>query len=454
MPPHVSRSAGASLQDLRGEFARRRRALLKLMGRDSIAILPAAPVRHRNNDVEYAYRQDSDFHYLTGFDEPESVAVLVPGRDHAEYILFVRERDPTRETWEGWRAGPAGARRAFGADDAFPITDIDEILPGLMENRVKVFYSMGMYPEFDQRLVGWVNGLRTQARNGRHPPQEIVALDHVLHDMRLYKSRVEIGLMREAARIAARAHVRAMQFCRPGLKEYEVMAEIIHEFRRHNADTSYQPIVGGGANSCILHYRENDQPLKAGDVLLVDAGCEYESYASDITRTFPVAGRFTPEQRAVYEVVLEANRAAIAQVRPGNHWNEPHEAAVRVITHGLLKLGLLKGRPAKLERDGAYRRFFMHRTGHWLGMDVHDVGDYKIGDEWRVLEPGMALTIEPGIYIPAGARGVPKRWQRIGVRIEDDVVVTKTGVQVLSDGVPKDVDAIERLMSRGATAHD
>lgn len=417
------------------------------MGRDSIAILPAAPVRHRNNDVEYAYRQDSDFYYLTGFDEPESVAVLVPGRDHAEYILFVRERDPARETWDGRRAGPAGARRTFGADDAFPITDIDEILPGLMENRARVFYSMGMYPEFDQRLVGWVNGLRTQARDGRHPPQEIVALDHFLHDMRLYKSRVEIGLMREAARIAARAHVRAMRFCRPGIKEYEVMAELIHEFRQHNADTSYHPIVGGGANSCILHYRENDQPLKAGDVLLIDAGCEYESYASDITRTFPVGGRFTPEQRAVYQVVLDANRAAIAKVRPGNHWNEPHEAAVRVITHGLVKLGLLKGRPAKLERDGAYRRFFMHRTGHWLGMDVHDVGDYKIGDEWRVLEPGMVLTIEPGIYIPAGARGVPKRLQRIGVRIEDDVVVTKNGVEVLTDGAPKDVEAIEKLMS-------
>ena len=446
-PPHVSRSSGSSRQDLRNEFARRRHSLLKVMGRDSIAILPAAPVRHRNNDVEYAYRQDSDFYYLTGFDEPESVAVLVPGRDHAEYILFVRERDPARETWDGRRAGPAGARRAYGADDAFPITDIDEILPGLMENRAKVFYSMGMYPEFDQRLVGWVNGLRTQARNGRHPPQEIVALDHVLHDMRLYKSRVEIGLMREAARIAARAHVRAMRSCRPGLKEYEVMAEIIHEFRLYNADTSYHPIVGGGANSCILHYRDNDQPLKAGDVLLVDAGCEYESYASDITRTFPVGGRFTPEQRAVYQIVLDANRAAIARVRPGNHWNEPHEAAVRVITHGLVKLGLLKGRPAKLERDGAYRRFFMHRTGHWLGMDVHDVGDYKIGDEWRVLEPGMALTIEPGIYIPAGTRGVPKRFHRIGVRIEDDVVVTKNGVEVLTDGAPKDVEAIERLMT-------
>lgn len=420
---------------------------MRLMGRDAIAIVPAAPVRHRNNDVAYAYRQDSDFHYLTGFGEPESVAVLVPGREQAEYILFVRDRDPARETWDGRRAGPAGARRIYGAHDAFPITDMDEILPGLIENRAKVFYAMGFYPEFDQRVVGWVNALRTQASNGRHPPQEIVALDHVLHELRLYKSRTEIALMRESARIAARAHARAMRFCRPGRMEYEVMAELIHEFRLHNTDTSYYPIVGGGANSCILHYQENDRRLREGDVLLIDAGCEHHCYASDITRTIPVSGRFTAAQRAVYEIVLEANLAAIAKVRPGNHWNEPHEAAVRVITHGLVKLGLLKGRPAKLERDGAYRRYFMHRTGHWLGMDVHDVGDYKIGNEWRVLEPGMALTVEPGIYIPAGARGVPKRFQGIGVRIEDDVVVTRTGAEVLSEGAPKDPDEIEALMS-------
>ncbi len=431
------------------EFAHRRAALMRHMGRDSIAIVPAAPVRRRNNDVEYAYRQDSDFHYLTGFGEPESVAVLIPGRAQAEYILFVRDRDPARETWDGHRAGPAGARRSYGADDAFPITDMDEILPGLMENRTKVFYAMGIYPEFDQRVVGWVNGLRTQARNGRHPPQEMVALDQVLHELRLHKSRAEIGLMRESARIAARAHVRAMRFCRPGRTEYEVMAEIVHEFRLHNADTSYHPIVGSGANSCILHYHENDQRLREGDVLLIDAGCEHRYYASDITRTIPVGGRFTPEQRAVYEVVLEANRAAIAKVRPGNHWNEPHEAAVRVVTQGLVKLGLLKGRPSKLERDGAYRRFFMHRTGHWLGMDVHDVGDYKIGDEWRVLEPGMVLTVEPGIYVPVGARGVPKRFHGIGVRIEDDVVVTRTGAEVLSEGAPKDADEIESLMAAG-----
>lgn len=420
---------------------------MRLMGRDSIAILPAAPVRHRNSDVEYYYRQDSDFHYLTGFPEPEAIAVLVPGRDQAEYILFVRERDATREIWDGRRAGPAGAIRSYGADDAFPIGDVDEILPGLLENRAKVFYTMGLYADFDQRVVGWVNSLRTQARNGRHPPQEFVALDHVLHDMRLYKSRTEVELMREAARIAARAHVRAMRFCRPGRTEYEVMAELVHEFRRHNADISYHPIVGGGANGCVLHYRDNADTLRKGELLLVDAGCEYQCYASDITRTYPVDGRFTPEQRAVYEVVLEANRAAIACVRPGNHWNAPHEAAVQVVTQGLVHLGLLKGRVATLIKDGAYRRFFMHRTGHWLGLDVHDVGDYKVGDEWRVLEPGMALTIEPGIYIPPGSRGVPKRFQRIGIRIEDDVVVTRTGVEVLTSQVPKDPDRIESLMA-------
>ena len=433
----------------RDEFARRRRQLIKLMGRDSIAVLPAAPVRLRNNDVEYAYRQDSDFHYLTGFPEPEAVAVLVPGRAQAEYILFVRERDPLRETWDGRRAGPAGARRDYGAADAFPISDMDEILPGLLENRARVFHTMGVYADFDQRVVGWVNGLRTQARNGRRPPAEFVALDPVLHDMRLFKSRAELELMRTSAHIAARAHQRAMRFCRPGATEYEVMAELVHEFRSHNADTSYHPIVGGGANSCVLHYRENDQPLRSGDLLLVDAGCEYQCYASDITRTFPVNGRFTAAQRAVYAVVLEANRAAIARVRPGNHWNEPHEAAVRVITQGLVRLGLLKGRVPALIKSGAYRRYFMHRTGHWLGLDVHDVGDYKIGDAWRVLEPGMVMTVEPGIYIPAGTRGVPRGFRNIGIRIEDDVVVTKRGNEVLTARAPKDPDQIEALMARG-----
>ncbi len=421
--------------------------LMRFMGPGTIAVLPAAPVQRRNNDVDFAFRQDSDFFYLTGFNEPESIAVLVPGRAQAQFILFVRDRDPTRETWDGRRAGPAGATRDFGADDAFPIADIDEILPGLMENRERVYYPMGAYEDFDRQMRGWVNGLRGQARFGRHPPYEFVALQHVLHDMRLYKSRGELSLMREAANIAARAHVRAMNRSSPGVNEYELMAELLHEFRLSNADTSYQPIVGSGPNACILHYHENNRTLRDGDLLLVDAGCEYECYASDITRTWPVNGEFTSEQRAVYEVVLAANLAAIAKTHAGNHWNDPHEAAVRVITQGLVKLGLLKGRLPGLIRSEAYKRYFMHRTGHWLGMDVHDVGDYKVGDEWRVLEPGMVMTIEPGIYIPPGDREAPKKFRGIGIRIEDDVAVTANGADVLTKRAPKDPDEIESLLA-------
>src|SRR5262245_51404260 len=276
------------------EFARRRRQLMKMMGKGGIAILPAVPEKSRNNDVLYHYRPDSDLFYLTGFAEPEAVAVLVPGRAQAEYVLFVRDRDPARETWDGRRAGPEGASRDYGADDAFPIADIDDILPGLMESCGRVYYTMGLHPEFDHRVIGWVNQLKSRARNGVQPPQEFVALDHLLHDMRLFKSRGELDAMRKAGRIAAAAHVRAMQFTRPGRMEFEVMAELLHEFRRHNADISYHPIVGGGANTCILHYHENSQTLQDGDLLLIDAGCEYELYASDITRTFPVNRRFTP----------------------------------------------------------------------------------------------------------------------------------------------------------------
>ena len=428
------------------EFAKRRRQLMKMMGKGGIAILPAVPEKTRNSDVQYHYRPDSDFFYLTGFAEPEAVAVLIPGRTHAEYVLFVRERDPARETWDGHRAGPEGVTRDYGADDAFPIGDIDDILPGLMENCSRVYYTMGLHQEFDQRVIGWVNGLKTQARTGIVPPQEFVALDHLLHDMRLFKSRPELDAMRKSARIAVAAHQRAIRFTRPGRMEYEVMAELLHEFRRSNADISYHPIVGGGANTCILHYHENDAELQDGDLLLIDAGCEYELYASDITRTFPVGGRFSPEQRAIYEVVLEAQYAAIEKTKPGNHWNEPHEAAVKVITQGLVKLGLLKGKVPALIRDGEYRKYFMHRTGHWLGMDVHDVGDYKVAEHWRVLEPGMVMTVEPGIYIPAGSKGVAKRWWNIGVRIEDDVAVTADGNEVLTAGLVKDADDIEKLM--------
>jgi Xaa-Pro aminopeptidase len=431
----------------REEFARRRRQLIKAMGREAIAIIPAATVHLRNNDVEYAYRQDSNFFYLTGFAEPESVAVLVPGRPQGEYLLFVRDRDPARETWDGRRAGPVGARRDYGADDAFPIGDIDDILPGLMEGRAKVYYTVGIHREFDQRVLGWVNGLRAQAKQGRHAPYEMVALEHELHEMRLFKSRAECAQMRHAAEIAARAHVRAMRACRPGRFEYEIAAEIRHEFMRARADISYLPIVGGGANGCILHYRENADELRDGELLLIDAGCEYESYASDITRTLPVNGRFTPPQRAAYDVVLEANLAAIEAVRPGASWNRPHEVAVQVLTAGMVRLGLLKGRVPSLVKSLAYRRFYMHKTGHWLGMDVHDVGDYKIGDAWRQLEPGMVLTVEPGLYIPPGTRGIPPEFRNIGIRIEDDVLVTREGHEVLTTGVAKHAREIEQLMA-------
>jgi Xaa-Pro aminopeptidase len=427
------------------EFARRRKQLMRMMGADGIAILPAAPVRTRSRDVEYRYRQDSDFYYLTGFAEPEAVAVLVPGRDKGEYLLFCRERDKAKEQWDGVRAGQEGAINDFGADDAFPIDDIDEILPGIMESCTRVYYTMGMYSDFDSRIADWVNSLRSKLSRGVHTPQEFVALDHLLHDMRLYKSRSEIAAMRRSAKVAVRAHQRAMKVTRPGLFEYEVEAEFRHEFRRNNAWVSYSPIVGSGANACTLHYVDNSAELRDGDLLLIDAGCELDYYASDITRTFPVNGRFSPEQLAVYEIVLEAQLAAIDKVRKGNHWNDPHDAAVRVITKGLRKLGLIDGPLPKLIKDEAYREFYMHRTGHWIGMDVHDVGDYKVADEWRVLETGMVTTVEPGVYI-SGKRSVPKAFRNIGVRIEDDVAVTSRGPDVLSKGLVKDPGDIEALM--------
>lgn len=427
------------------EFARRRRQLMRMVGTGGIAILPAAPVRIYSRDVEYRFRQDSDFYYLTGLAEPDAVMVLVPGRENGEYLVFCRERDKAKELWDGARAGPSGAVEIYGADDAFPIDDIDDILPGVMESCNRVYYTMGQYADFDTRMSDWVNSLRARELRGVHTPQEFVALDHLLHDMRLYKSRTELSAMRKSAKVAALAHKRAMQFVRPGLYEYEVEAEFLHEFRRHDAGISYSPIVGSGANSCTLHYVDNNARLEAGDLLLIDAGCELDYYASDITRTIPVSGRFSPEQRAVYEIVLDAQLEAIEKTRKGNHWNEPHDAAVTVITRGLKRIGLLEGSVPKLIKDGAYKEFFMHRTGHWIGMDVHDVGDYKVGDEWRHLESGMVTTVEPGIYIPA-SRKIPARWRNIGIRIEDDVAVTNDGPDVLSKSLVKDPDEIEALM--------
>jgi len=427
------------------EFPRRRRQLMRMIGRGGVAVLPAAPERIRNRDITYPFRQDSDFHYLTGFPEPEAVAVLVPGRRHAEYILFCRERDPERERWDGERAGTDGAVTAYGADDAFPIADIDEILPGLLEQCDRVYHTMGAHPEFDARVIGWVNALRARVSGGE-APQEFVALDPMLHDMRLYKSRAEIAAMRRAARIGVSAHFRALRDVRPGMREYELEAEFLHEFRRHGGEPAYPPIVAGGANACVLHYRANDARLGDGDLVLIDAGCEYECYASDITRTLPVNGVFGDRQREVYEVVLAARGAALARVGPGHHWNEPHEAAVRTITRGLKRLGLLSGSLKSLIRDQAYRAFFMHRTGHWLGIDVHDVGGYRVGDQWRLQEPGMTMTVEPGLYIAAQS-GAPKAWWHLGVRIEDDVRVTREGHEVLTSALPVAADEIEAVMA-------
>lgn len=437
----------------KAEYARRRKALMAEMVPNSIAILPAAAVTIRNRDVEHIYRQDSDFQYLSGFGEPEAVIALIPGREHGEYVLFCRERDPLRELWDGLRAGQEGAIREYGADDAFPINDIDDILPGLIEGRDRVYTAMGSHPEFDRHLMEWVNQIRSKANLGAQPPKEFVALDHLLHDMRLYKSAAEIKVMREAAAISARAHVRAMQAARPGLHEYSLEAELDYEFRRGGARMSaYGSIVAAGRNTCILHYQDNNALLRDGDLVLIDAGCEIDCYASDITRTFPVSGTFSPEQRAIYEIVLQAQQAAFAEIAPGKHWNRAHEATVRVITEGLVRLGLLVGDVDELIAAEAHRGFYMHRAGHWLGLDVHDVGEYKVGGEWRVLEPGMALTVEPGIYISPHNDQVPKKWRGIGVRIEDDVVVTRTGCEILTSGVPKAIDEVEALMAAARAA--
>ena len=431
------------------EFAARRRRLMDMMAQDSIAILPAAPERVRNRDVLHPFRQDSDFHYLSGFDEPDAVLVIIPGREHGESVLFCKEKDPAKELWDGFLAGPEGAIEQFGLDDAFPIADIDDILPGMIEGRSRVYYPLGRDQSFDQRVMEWVKTIRSKVRSGSNPPGEFVALEHLLHDLRLIKSAAEVRVMAKAAEISAEAHVRAMKRARQGGYEYNLEAELIHTFMSHGArSTAYPSIVGGGANGCILHYIENSAPLKEGDLVLIDAGCEYECYASDITRTFPVSGRFSAEQKAIYEVVLAAQYAAIDAVHSDNHWNRPHEAALEVLVQGLIELGILKGTTVEQAiEEEAFRPYFMHRTGHWLGMDVHDVGDYKIGGAWRQLEPGMALTVEPGLYIAPDNTDVDEKWRGIGIRIEDDVVVTKDGCRVLTSGVPKEIDEIEALMA-------
>ncbi|MEK9996105.1 MAG: Xaa-Pro aminopeptidase [Halieaceae bacterium] len=431
----------------KAEFARRRKNLMGMMDKHTIAIIPGAREVTRSRDTEYPFRQNSDLFYLTGFEEPDAVLVLVPGRRQGQVVLFCRERDPDMELWNGYRLGPEGAVAYLGVDDAFPIDDLDEILPGLIEGTQRIYYSMGHDDVFDQRVMGWVNQIRKLVRTGAAPPADFTDLAFLLHEQRLIKSAAEVRVMRKAGEISAAAHVRAMQECQPGRYEYHLEAAIQRTFAEHGARfPAYNSIVGSGANACVLHYTENASKMRAGDLVLIDAGCEYQGYAADITRTFPVSGQFSTEQRAIYDLVLEAQRAAIAKVRPGNTWNQPHDATVRVITRGLIKLGLLRGKERELIKAEAYRDFYMHRAGHWLGLDVHDVGEYRVDGRWRQLEPGMVLTIEPGIYVAADNTKVPKRWRGIGVRIEDDVVVTEQGCDVLTGDVPKRADEIEALM--------
>ena len=429
------------------EYARRRRHLTAAMEPNSIAIIPSSREQVRSRDTHFPFRQDSDFYYLSGFSEPDAVLVLIPGRRHGQFVVFCRERDRTMELWNGYRAGPEGVVEQYAADDAFPIGDIDDILPGLIEGRDRVYYSMGRSAEFDRRIMGWVNTIRGKESSGAVPPGEFTDLDHLVHDLRLFKSAAELRIMRSAAEITGKAHERAMQACKPGIFEYQLEAELVHEFASHGArSTAYSSIVGGGANACILHYIDNAAKLRDGDLVLIDAGCELQGYASDVTRTFPVNGRFSKEQRALYDVVLQAQEAAIAAIVPGNHWDDPHAASVKVITQGLVDLGLLKGGVSGLIKDGAYRDFYMHRVGHWLGLDVHDVGDYRVEGAWRALETGMVMTVEPGIYVAPNNTRVAKRWRGIGIRIEDNVVVTEGGCEVLTANIPRSAQAIEALM--------
>ena len=431
----------------RKHFARRRQQLMQAAGEGSILILPAAPERVRSRDTYYPYRQDSDFWYLTGCDEPEAVLALVPGRKHGEAILFCRERDLEREAWDGARMGPERAIAVLGLDDAYPIADIDDILPGLLEGRRRVHYHLGRDADFDLKLIGWINRVRAQVRQGAQPPQEFLELGHLLDELRVFKSADELRLMQQAAEISVEAHRAAMRAARVGMHEFELQAELEYVFRKHGAQPAYASIVGSGANACVLHYRDNAAKCRDGELVLIDAGAEYAGYAADITRTFPANGRFSKPQRALHTLVCAAQAAALAQARPGVPYEAGHDAAVATLAEGLLSLGLLKGRLEKVIANGDYKRFYRHKTGHWLGLDVHDVGEYRIDGASRLLEPGMVFTIEPGVYIPPDDTSVAAQWRGIGIRIEDDVLITREGHRVLTAALERSAEDVEGLMA-------
>jgi len=425
-------------------YVARRRRLAAAVA-EGVAVLPTAPERVRNRDSHYPYRFDSHFWYLSGFAEPEAVLVIVAGKEPRS-LLFCRERSAEREIWDGFRHGPEAACERFGFDAAYPIAALDEQMPKLLAEQPALHYPVGVDPAWDGRAMKWLNAVREQARAGVAAPQRLHDVRALLDEMRLLKDAGELGVMRHAATISAAAHRRAMQATRAGRFEYEIEAELLYEFRRRGAQfPAYWPIVAGGANACVLHYVSNNAALRDGDLLLIDAGCELDGYAADITRTFPVSRRFSPAQRDVYELVLEAQRAAMSRVRAGRRWNEPHEAAVRVLAQGMLDLKLLAGSLDEALEKETYKRFYMHRTGHWLGLDVHDTGDYKLAGEWRALVSGMTLTVEPGLYIRA-ADDVPEALRDIGVRIEDDVLVTDGECEVLTAAAPKSIADLEALM--------
>ncbi len=429
-------------------YAKRRKAVLKAVGKKGILVLPSATEKIRNRDCEYPFRQDSDFWYLTGFNEPEAVLVLVPGRKDGEVILFCRKRDKEMEIWNGRRAGQEGAIADFGVDQALPIEHLDKEMPALLDGCKTLYYTPGQQGEFDEKMWSWLDGLKMRERRGAVAPASTVDRDQLIHTLRMIKSPAEQKIMRKAGKISAEAHKRAMKTCKPGKTEYQLEAEIHHEFADRGARyPAYGTIVGGGDNGCILHYTENSDDLKDGDLVLIDAGCELDHYAADITRTFPVNGKFSEEQKALYEVVLEAQLAAIEAIKPGASWDSFHEVALGKLVAGLIRLGLLKGNRNKLIIDEAYKPFYMHGTGHWIGLDVHDVGNHKEDGRFLKLKAGMALTVEPGLYIAPDNEDVEERWRGIGIRIEDDVLVTEAGCEILTAGVPKTVKDIEALMA-------
>ncbi|MEG0405055.1 MAG: Xaa-Pro aminopeptidase [Acinetobacter sp.] len=430
------------------DFKQRRDLLAKQIGSNSIAIIATRAEMYRNRDADYKYRADSSFYYLTGFAEPEAVAIIetfAEGEDYS-YSLFCRERDREMEIWNGYRAGVDGAVEIYDADEAYAIDLLDEEIIDKLLNKQRLYYRIGQNAEFDARVSQWIQEADGQQRRGGAAPAELIQLDRIVDEMRLKKSEQEIELMQIASNISAEAHIRAMQTVKPNMMEYALEAELNYIFGKNGCVPAYNSIVGGGENACILHYVENNKPLKDGDLVLIDAACEYEFYASDITRTFPVNGKFSPEQKALYNIVLDAQLAAIDATRIGNHYKYPHEVAVKILTQGLVDLGLLSGNVDELVESEAFRQFFMHGTGHWLGMDVHDVGAYKTGEDWRAYEAGMVVTVEPGLYVAPDDETVDAKWRGIGIRIEDDIVVTENGPLVLTKNVVKTIDDIESLM--------